>query len=366
MENGLEQLITHIWMSALEKMMKKDTSSLRPSLGDLIDLYVPQVRNISILEAKPTLAKIIYENAYNSSFQNTFNIMKKLGMPADYFWKYEYWPRERAFETLRKVINRVFSTMMNRHKEGELDLVSIEMEPIRFTINFKDCAECADIKTNAKICFYHTATFAGILGSLLNRDMAAYETSCHAHEEEICTFIIGKRDDPEIQKEVESYLNNTKIEVNLDNRLIRCLQGEQNRTMGNLVDIRYFNLIYLTSVLTDPAISCQQNLNTGTEYGKKIAPLLCSFYKENTIDVLKKYYNHLHHLEVNSIENTDKEINVRIQDCADTSFSYRQETACFLIGELQGLLSYFTSKVIRYNKSILDGNNLLINYSLDT
>jgi hypothetical protein len=29
--------------------------------------------------------------------------MRRLGMPPDYFWKFEYWTDERAFETLGKV-----------------------------------------------------------------------------------------------------------------------------------------------------------------------------------------------------------------------------------------------------------------------
>ena len=44
------------------------------------------------MEANPTAIHTVYDSAYSSAYRNTFVIMKKLGMPADYFWKFEYWP----------------------------------------------------------------------------------------------------------------------------------------------------------------------------------------------------------------------------------------------------------------------------------
>lgn len=141
MNTELENVMDTVWSSSLERMMKKDIAPIRPLLGDFIDVYVPQIRTLLSMQANPAIAKVIYDTAYASANRNTFVIMKKLGMPADYFWKFEYWPRERAYETLRKVINKVFWTMMNHNKEGGLELTAVEIEPVRFTIAFKDCAD---------------------------------------------------------------------------------------------------------------------------------------------------------------------------------------------------------------------------------
>jgi len=365
MDSEIEQVMDTVWSSSLERMMKKDIPPMRPSLGDFVDLYVPQIRTLLLMEANPVIVKVIYDAAYASASRNTFVIMKKLGMPADYFWKFEYWPRERAFETLRKVINKVFWTMMNRNKEGGLELTGVEIEPVRFTIAFKDCVECAGVSVNKAICFYHTATFAGILASLINKEMDAYETKCRGRGDDSCVIVIGKRDDPEIVTQVREYLTPGKIEAKLDERLNTCLQGNQTRDMGNLVDIGYYNLMLLSSVLANPELASQSTINIGVDYGTRMMPVVSKYYQDNSLEVLKKYYSQLHHLDVKSIEQSGNDIIILLSECAeDTTRLKRQELVNFLFGELQGLICGLLNKQVVYKESSFEDNNLRIKFSL--
>jgi len=361
MDTELEQLVDTVWTTSLERMMKKEITPIRPSLGDFIDLYIPQTRALLLMETNPSAIRTVYDSAYSSANRNTFGIMKKLGMPADYFWKFEYWPRDRAYETLRKVITKVFTTMMNRNKEGGLELESVEIEPVRFTIFFKECAECAGVAASKPICYYHAATFAGILASLLNREMDSYETKCNGKGDDSCVFIIGKRDDDEIKQKVTEYLSPIHIETTFDDRLSCSLQGNPIRSVGNMVDIGYYNLMFMSMLLPDADTASKANLEMGTAYGIKLAPVVMRYYADNSIEVIKKYYNQMHHLDVKTIEITGDEVNIVLGECAEAATTFkRKELLNFLSGELQGLVSTITTKQFALKGSTFEDSCLRI------
>ena len=365
MNKDIEQQIDAVWSASLEKMIKKDLTSIRPSLGDYVDLYVPQIRTLLLMEANPAAAKSIYDSAHASANRNTYYIMKKLGMPADYFWKFEYWPKDRARETLRKVINKVFSSMMNRTKEGGLELESVEIEPVRITIAFSDCVECASMVADKPVCFYHTATFAGILTSLLNRGMSAYESQCRATGGSSCVIIIGNKEDTEIAAEMSRYLAPIKLSTSVDERLNLCLKGNQSRTMGNLVDIGYYDLMLLSSILAEPELANVSDFKLGVEHGTKIAPLLKTFYQNESLEVLQKYFGQIQHLIVKSIDQTENEINLTLQECAEVNSTLRrQELLNFLFGEAQGLISILAKKQVAFKDSEFNSDSLKIRFSV--
>ncbi len=364
MDAEIEQLMDEVWISSLEKICKKEYTPARPSLGDFIDLYVPQVRMLLLMAANPSIPHLIYDAAYASANRNTHVIMKKLGMPADYFWKFEYWPKERAFETLRKVIAKVFMTMMNRNKEGGLELQGVEIEPVRFDIVFKDCVECAGVSTGKPICYYHTATFAGIITSLLNKDMDGYESKCRSHGDEYCEIIIGRRDDKEISERVKEYLAPVQIDTKIDERLSFCLQGNQVRPIGNLVDIGYYNMMLLTSILTNPALATKSSFDIGADYGNRLAPLLTKYYQDTNLEIIKKYYHQLNHFDVKSIEKTGDDIYIVLSECAETAVKLpRKELLNFLFGELQGILSALLNRAVIYRESSFENSTIRIKLS---
>lgn len=360
----MERLIDETWNSLLAKLGKKDLAPVRPLLGDDIDLYVPQIMTMLLMESNPTIASLIYKSSYTSANRNVFAIMKKLGMPADYFWKFEYWPKERAFETLKRVINRVFSTMMNLNKEGSLELQDVDVEHMRFTVSFKDCVECAGITAEKGICYYHAATFAGIISALINRDMDGLELKCHAKGEDTCIFIIGKRDDPEISSKMTEYLSPTKIQTRIDDRLDASLKGNTLRSIGNLVSIYYYRLLITNCIINNPT-PVPTSFEIGVKYGTLLAPIITGFYQDSQLGVIKKYYSHLRQVDVTLTEK-DNGIEIVLAECVEAKCAEaeaaqkKKELLDFICGECQGLVSGILGKAMVFKDSAIEGTNIKV------
>jgi len=354
----VEKIIDSIWSQSLEKISKKGAvTAVRSTLGDEIDICIPQVREILLLQANPDIAALMYHSAYASASRNSYAIMKKLGMPPDYFWKFEYWPKERAYETMRRVINRVFTTMMNINKEGQLDLTDVDVEHMRFTITVKECAECAGIKAEKGVCYYHAGTLAGIIAALINKELEGIETECLAMNASSCVFLIGRRDDPEINEKLAGFLIPPKFITIVDERLARCLEGEAVRNVGNMVNIGYYQLMMTNILASNPEQLSASSFEVGVEYGKRLAAVITDFFHDKELDVIKKYYNKVHQLDLN-IEITGDGIDVVVTEWA-LSFK-EKELLGFLFGELQGLVSVILESNFAYQDSQFDGNNLLI------
>jgi predicted hydrocarbon binding protein len=363
MDTELDKLTDEVWQSSLARIAKKELPVVRPFLGDDIDLYVPQTRTLLMVEDNPAIASSIYNPARVSASRNVFIIMKKLGMPADYFWKFEYWVRDRAYDTLRKVINKVFSSMMNMNKEGILDLQDVDIDRMRLTVIFKDCVECAGVVAEKGICYYHAGTFAGIMSALLNKDLDAFETTCHAKGDGACTFIIGKKDDPEISSIMSNYLLITKIETQIPERVNTCLQGDAARGMGNLVNVGYYYSILANSLIANPAEVSSSGFDTGVDFGTRLAPIITAFYKDNQIDVIKKYYAQLHHIDIKMIE-VGENVEITMAECAEAATMLKsKELLTFLFGELQGLVSQFLNRKMVYQESAFENGNVRIRLS---
>lgn len=359
----MEKFIDSVWALSLERIAKKGTAgALRSSLGDDIDIYIPQIHTIMLLQANPEIASFIYKSAYTSANRNTYTVMKKLGMPPDYFWKFEYWPKERAYDTLKRVINRVFTAMMNLNKEGSLDLTNVDVEKLRLTIAFKDCAECAGVAAAKGICYYHAATFAGIIGALIGKDMDAFETECHAPNGAACVFLIGKRDDPEMAAGLGEYLVPPEF-TGVDKRLADCLSGNSLRSQGNLVNIGYYQLMLTNILASNPEMLAAASFEAGVEHGKRMAPVIAEFFGANDLDVIGKYYCRLHHLTVRGVAVGDG-VDITLSEIAEVAAALRkQELLEFLFGELQGLVSSLLESNMVYRESHLDGNDLAVRLS---
>ncbi|MDP2916307.1 MAG: 4-vinyl reductase [Dehalococcoidia bacterium] len=362
MSSEIDKLIDEAWNSLLARLAKKDTVPARPSLGDDIDLYVPQVMTMLLMESDPSAGSLIYKSACTSANRNGYSIMKRLGMPADYFWKFEYWPKERAFDTLKRVINRVFSAMMNQNKEGTLDLLDVDIEHMRLTVSFKDCAECAGITAERGICYYHAATFAGIISALINKELDGFESKCHARKDDTCTFTIGKRADPEIAARMSEYLAPAKIQTGIDERLGASLQGSQLRTIGNMVNIWYYRLLVTNSIMTNPALAATST-DMGVRYGTRLAPVISDFYKDSQLSVIRKYYNQLHHLDVTTTESGDG-VDILLAESAESEAALKKkELLDFICGEFQGLVSKLLSRNLVCKEASFDGGKLKVKLS---
>ena len=194
-----DRVVDRVWARALGQIMKEgDGGSLRPGLGDEINMYIPQSVTTALLTTNPAFARVLYGSGESSAKRNACLIVRRLGMPPDFFWKFDHWSDERAYETLRKLIEKVFASLMSRQKAGVLELVSVDVEQARFEITFASCVECHGVTCEQPICFFHAGVFDGIMEALLGKEFDAYEESCTASGGDVCRFIVGPRERREV------------------------------------------------------------------------------------------------------------------------------------------------------------------------
>ena len=359
----MEQIIDQAWTSLLASVMKK-RDILRPEIGDEVDLYLPQSRLLSLVESNPAIARLLYLSAQSSARRNAANIVKKLGMPADYFWKFEYWPKARAFTTLEKLVKRVFSSMMAQAKEGNLEITELDVEPLRISLNFTGCVECAGIVglKNA-ICYYHAGVLSGILSGLINRDLDSFETDCTARGNESCRFIVGDKGDESIKTGHNAYLSAPEIKTDLAARLKTSLNNLPARALGNLVDVSYYQLVMASILLADPPRLAATNLAIGSQLGRQLAPVIAGFYGHEGLQNMSDYYAQLRELHI-EVKGDKPQLELVIRGCAESIGDIKiMEMMSFLFGELQALVSELTKTEMILKESRFEGDNILLTFT---
>jgi predicted hydrocarbon binding protein len=362
---GMEELIDEIWMSFLDKLKKKEVPMVRSKFGDGVNLLVPQMRLLLPMSANPLFPKSIYGSSYHGAKRNAYAIMRKLDMPPDFCWKFEFWTNERAFEVLGKVTNRIFREIMKTNKEGLLSVkdVSTDPEGIAILLELDECVECFGIEANHPICYYHTGTLTGIMSALLGKELNGYETGCCATGGEKCEFLIGNKGKVE---EHEKYLNPGKIEFFLDKRLESALDGKILRSLGNEVDLRYYQLVILNSLIPNPKLFSASSYEVGVEYGKKLAFFLEDYYNKKgkeLFDVISQYFGFLKHLQIIEIKEGADEI--RAAEVAEISGLPKNEAFLgFLFGELEGILSVITREKVVYTSNTFEDDTLVIKFEM--
>jgi hypothetical protein len=235
----IDNIIDQAWASMLASVLKKRDIA-RVEIGDEIDLYIPQSRLLSLVESDPAVPGLLYSSAQESARRNAGIIVNKLGMPPDYFWKFEYWPKARAFTTLEKIVTRIFASIMSQAKEGNLKITELDIEPLKINVTFDECVECAGI-TNSEfpICYYHAGTLSGVLSGLIDRDLDGYETNCHACGAVSCDFTVGDKTDSFIKAGYETFINPPAVSADLASRLEKSLNNIPVRAIGNMVDVNH-------------------------------------------------------------------------------------------------------------------------------
>ncbi len=285
-------------------------------------------------------------------------------MPADYFWKFEYWPKARALTTLGQIVKRVFSSMMAQAKEGNLEIVELDVDPLRISINFGDCVECAGISgLEYAICYYHAGCFSGILSALINRNLDSFETACCAHGDESCRFLIGDKEDEYIKTGHATYISPPKIATDLTSRLEKSLHNLPVRALGNLVDVNYHQLVTANTLLSDPQGLALTNFEVGSQLGRKLAPVLAGFYGHEEIQNMSDYYFQLGEFRI-EVKGDKSQLELAIRECAESVGPVKaMEMMSFLFGELQGLLSELTKTEVILKESRFEDDKLLLTFT---
>ncbi|MBN2240904.1 MAG: 4-vinyl reductase [Dehalococcoidales bacterium] len=359
----MEKIIDQAWESLLASVLKK-RSVIRPGIGDEIDLYVPQSRLLSLVEADPAVIRSLYSSSRESARRNAIKIVGKLGMPADYFWKFEYWPKARAYTTIEKIVNRVFTSIMRKSKEGELKIDAVEVDPLVVDISFAECVECAGLDDfGDEICFYHAGTLAGILSGLINRELDGYESECHASGSETCHFRIFDSKDAGMRVAFEEFVTPAALDPDMIARVRQSLNKEPVRTLGNMVDITYHQLTLANYLLANPEVLASQSQDIGVALGRHLAPVIFDFYHDDSLQSLENYYLQLGEFGVQIRKDNDT-VELVISECAEIFGPARLlEMTAFLTGELSGLLSKIMDTEMIPVQSRFEAENLLLSFA---
>ena len=363
-----ERVVDQVWSRALDKIVKASAvATARPGLGDEIDLFVPQAVTTSLLGANPAFARLLYSSGDISAKRNAYFMIRRLGMPADFFWKFDYWDDDRAFTTLKKVMDRIFASLMSRHKAGLLELRSVDVQRSRFEVSFGGCVECSGLASSQPICFFHGGVFSGILDAMLDRDFDAVEEECAAAGGITCRFNIGLRTDRAIAAPLDAWMSSPASNVIDGARRARVsLEGQRTRDIGNLVDIGYYQLLLASSLLPNLEMLTKACFGAGQEIGRVVAPLLRQKFRGNHAAVISEFYSYLRYMKIEVVDAVGA-INVRVEEAPETLGPLANTTLVpFLCGELESLLSALTETPVRYQSNEHGADGLLVRFTSGT
>ncbi len=161
----------------------------------------------------PTFRKNLYELSYISAKHDAKIFTESIKLPKDTLWKFEFWTKEKVIEILGDLSNKVFTKLLKTKEQSSFRFSQVDPKNKRFIVEFSGCPECTDLSGFKEgICYYHAGLFAGLLSSLLDSEMSAYESQCHASGGEFCTFVVGPASDKDIQDNVSRFFNPTSIQ----------------------------------------------------------------------------------------------------------------------------------------------------------
>ncbi len=336
-----ENTIDEIWSRALDKIMKADIPAQdRPGLGGEIDLAVAQAGSNALLSSIPAFTKMLYSGGYNAASRNTCLVLRRLGMPSDFFWKFGYWDEKRAFETLDKVISRVFTALMSKQKMGELRLVAVHPETATFEIAFENCAECAGLTSSAPMCFFHGGSFAGMLAAMLDEGLSATEVECVATGGERCRFIICSSNDRSSVLAFDRWCAGFECAFKPEERFNASLNNQTVRPNGNMVDIHYYQMLLASAFLSNIDLIERACFEAGQAIGTALVSTVRERFGGDPSIALPRFYKSLCYANVSLDPSSGGNFGVTISEAPEHFGALEQSSLVpFLSGEIESLIS---------------------------
>jgi hypothetical protein len=279
-------------------------------------------------------------------------------MPADFFWKFDQWSKERAFSTLSRVMERVFAALMARHNAGLLKLESVNVERGHFEVSFDSCAECQGASASRPACFFHAGTFAGIMAAMLNRRMEAVELTCEAVGGGPCRFLIGDEADRRLSAQSEAALEGKALEL----RVSRGKDGAAGQDgVAGLVALSYYQLLLASAFLPNLAVLEDACMSAGRRIGKNLATLLDG--GSDPAGQISRLYSELRYMSVD-VREANGGITVTATGAPETLGPMRDAALVpFICGELESLLSALTGRKSAFAGVERQGENLLLRFA---
>lgn len=329
-----DRLVDQVWTRSLQKIMKGDgPPPLRREIGDEIDALIPQVATGMLLAVNPAFAKVLYATAQSSAKRNAFFAMRRLGMPSDFFWKFDMWSDDKALSTITKVVDRIFKAVLQVNQQGLLTFNSVDVPNTRFEITFADCAECHGVNAGLSACYFHAGTFAGIFSAMLDTELECFENTCVAAGAGQCSFTIGLPNDREVAVPFERNMNNVNVSIVHQSRFDPAQQATRR-----LVDIGYYQLLLSSAIAGNLATLSETCFATGVEVGTQLGSVLESRPSGVSHDSIAAIYAELRYLEL-SFEVSPSSTMVTAIGAPETMGALvKGAFVPFLAGELESLL----------------------------
>jgi hypothetical protein len=280
-------------------------------------------------------------------------------MPTDFFWQFDQWSQDRACSTLQKVIGRIFAAIMTRQREGVLEVVAVDQQSGMIQVSFESCAECHGLNASKPMCFYHAGLFAGLLSSMLDRDLDAFETDCGGVQGKVCTFTIGGSDGALVSRSLGEWLASGAGRIGQPAGSETDSPG-QGRGLGSLVDIGYYQMLIASSLLANADVVQRACFDAGVDVGSAVAADVAARFGTETGAALAGYYRDTRYidLKLNRVEEglilEAREVPEAVGPLSTTSLT------AFLCGELQALVGRLEGRELRYDGSEMKGGTLLV------
>ena len=363
--HSAENIIDRVWSEALDKIMKGGGAPLsRSNLGGEIDLAVAQAASSALLSRIPAFTKLLYNGGYEAASRNTYLVLRRLGMPSDFFWKFDYWDEKRAFETLNKVITRVFTALMSKQKMGELHLTAVDPERGTFEITFDGCAECAGLHTQGAMCFFHAGSFAGMLAAMFDRDLDAHEVECIATGGALCRFEIASRDERGTGIKLGRWCEEFACDYEPVERFDASLGDRSVRATGNMVDIGYYQMLLASAFLPNIEVIERACFESGQEIGRALAKVVRDRFGDDPVQALPAFYKTLRYANLGVELEATGEYRVTVGEAPEHLGSLEgSKLVPFLTGELESLVSDLGGKPVTSSGRVdLEGTNLVFRF----
>jgi hypothetical protein len=344
-----ENTVDEIWSKALDKIMKADTPSQdRPELGGELDLAVAQAGSNALLSSIPAFTKMLYSGGYNAAARNTYLVLRRLGMPSDFFWKFGYWDGKRPYETLDKVISRVFTALMSKQKMGELKLVAAHPETATFEIAFENCAECAGLTSSAPMCFFHGG-------------LSATEEECVASGGERCRFVIRSSDDRSSVLAFDQWCSGFECDFKPEERFNASLNNQLVRPNGNMVDIHYYQMLLASAFLSNIDLIERACFEAGQAIGTALVPTVRERFGLDPSIALPKFYKSLSYANVSLNPSSGSNFDVTISEAPEHFGALeRSSLVPLLSGEIEALISGLVGYPMNCESSDVNQQDLVL------
>jgi predicted hydrocarbon binding protein len=360
-----ERIVDEVWERSLRKITKAGAGGpLRGSMGDDLDMVLPQATLSSLLVSNPAFARVLYTAGYTSAKRNAYVLTRQVGMPPDFFWQFDNWTDQRAQETMSKILGRIFAAIFTTQKQGKMTLESVDVERNRFIMAFGDSVDASGMASATPLCYFHAGLFAGILGALLDRDLDAVEQECLAQGGKTCRFLIAKPDDRLIRQAMDERMANATFRLDLAKRVGDSLDQLAVRELGNMVDVGYYQLLLSTVFLSQISALAEACQEAGENLGSAFAQVLTGHFPgAPTLEAVRQLYRQLRYTDLNIVVDGDS-IEVQVLEAPEALGPLAQVAFLpFLQGELQALLQAVTGKALRLKESGQGQNGLRLRFA---